>query len=304
MKYQTIMSYNRKEFLRTSAALTAGFSLAGLPMVSCADPAAEKKYGLQLYTVRNDVSKNLTSTIEYISKAGYNQIELYGFDGKTFFGKTPTEFKAMFDANKLTSPSGHYGIPDSVINGNTDAWKAITEAATIMGNEYVTVPYTNDQYRNGDGFKKYLEAINKTAELTKAAGMKLAYHNHDFEFKKVDEGKQFLELLLTQTDPGMVDFEFDLYWVVFAGEKPIDWFKKYPGRFTMWHVKDMTTNSKGDKESTQVGDGTIDFAPIFAEKKLSGLKYAFVEQEAYTMPEEQSIKKSIEFLKKKKWGNN
>ena len=134
--------------------------------------------------------------------------------------------------------------------------------------------------------------------------MKLAYHNHDFEFKKVDEGKQFLELLLTQTDPGMVDFEFDLYWVVFAGEKPIDWFKKYPGRFTMWHVKDMTTNSKGDKESTQVGDGTIDFAPIFAEKKLSGLKYAFVEQEAYTMPEEQSIKKSIEFLKKKKWGNN
>lgn len=298
------MSYNRKDFLRTSAALTAGFSLAGLPFISGATPEGKKKYGIQLYTVRNDVNKNLASTIEYVSKAGYSQVELYGFDGKTFFGKTATEFKAMFDANHLTAPSGHYGMPDSVVEGNTDGWKAITEAAAIMENKYITIPYTVDKYRNGDEFKKYVEAINKAAELTKAAGMKLAYHNHDFEFKKVDGGKQFLELLLTQTDPGMVDFEFDLYWVVFAGENPLEWFKKHPGRFSMWHVKDMTTNTKGQKESTQVGDGTIDFAPIFAEKKLAGLKYAFVEQEAYTMPEEQCIKKSIAFLKKKKWGNS
>lgn len=298
------MSYNRKEFLRTSAALTAGFSLAGLPLISNADPMKAKKYGIQLYTVRNDIAKDLASTISYVAKAGYSQVELYGFDGKTFFGKTPKEFKAMFDASHLTSPSGHYSMPDSVVHGNLEAWKNIVEAASVMGNQYVTIPYTTDKYRNGDSLKKYVEAINKVAELTKKAGMKQAYHNHDFEFKKTDDGNQLLTTLLTQTDPGMVDFEFDLYWVVFAGENPLDWFQKFPGRFTMWHVKDMTINAQGQKESTQVGDGSIDFASIFAEKKLSGLKYSFVEQEAYTMPAEQCIKKSIAFLKKKKWGNS
>lgn len=296
------MSYNRKEFLKTSAALTAGLFMSDLPLTGFAAPGGTKKYGIQLYTVRNDVNKNLASTIEYVAKAGYNQLELYGFDGKTFFGKSPKEFKAMLAASHLTAPSGHYGMPDSVVEGNTDAWKAIVEAAAIMGNKYVTIPYTNDQYRKGDGLKKYIQAINTAAELTRKAGMKLAYHNHDFEFKKNND-EQFLEVMLSQTDPSLVDFELDLYWVVYAGENPVDWFKKYPGRFTMWHVKDMTTNAKGEKESTQVGDGTIDFAPVFAQKKLAGLKYAFVEQEAYAMPEEQCIKKSIAYLKKKNWGN-
>lgn len=298
------MSYNRKQFLKTSAALAAGLCMSDLPLTGFAAPVGTKKYGIQLYTVRNDVTKNLASTIEYVAKAGYNQLELYGFDGKTFFGKSPKEFKAMLAANHLTAPSGHYGMPDAVAEGNTDEWKAIVEAAAIMGNKYVTIPYTNDKYRNGDGFKKYVEAINKVAELTKKGGMKLAYHNHNFEFNKVDGGKQFLEILLSQTDASMVDFELDLYWVVYAGENPVEWFKKHPGRFAMWHVKDLTTNAKGEKESTQVGDGTIDFTSIFAQKKLAGLKYAFVEQEAYTMPEEQCIKKSIAYLKKKKWGND
>jgi sugar phosphate isomerase/epimerase len=297
------MSYNRKEFLRTSAALSAGFSLAGLPLLSCADPSGKKKYGIQLYTVRNDISKNLASTIAYVSKAGYSQVELYGFDGKTFFGKTPKEFKAMLDANQLTAPSAHYYLPDFFYNSNTDVWKAAVEAASIMGNEYMTIPWLDDKHRTGDDFKKLIDTIGRASELTKAAGMKLAYHNHDFEFVKGADGKPFYELLLSQTDPQMVEFEMDLYWVIYSGENPVDWFKKYPGRFTMWHVKDMTINTKGNKESTQVGDGTIDFSSLFAQRKSAGLKYAFVEQEAYTMPEEQCIKKSINYLKKKNWGN-
>ena len=300
------MAYNRRSFLKTSVAATAGISLAGLPLISCANQplAGTKKYGLQLYTVRNDVAKNLAGTLDYIAKAGYSQIELYGFDGKGFFGKTPKEFKAMFDDLKLTSPSGHYNFGPILTDGNLDLWKKTIEAANIMGNEYATIPWLDANQRGADTFPKLLELVNKAAELTKAAGMKLAYHNHDFEFKKLDNGKSFLQSLLEGTDPSMVDFELDLYWVAYANEDPLAWFNKYPGRFTMWHVKDLTTNKEGKKESTQVGDGTIDFSKIFEHKKHAGLKYAFVEQEAYTMPEEECIKKSIAYMKKKDWGNS
>lgn len=299
------MSYNRRSFLKTSAAATAGISLAGLPLISCANRslADSKKYGLQLYTVRNDVAKNLTGTLDYIAKAGYSQIELYGFDGNTFFGKSAKEFKAMFDALKLSSPSGHYNFGPVLQSGNLDFWKKTIEAANIMGNEYTTIPWLDANQRGADTFPKLLELVNKAAELSKAAGMKLAYHNHDFEFKKLDNGKSFLQALLEGTDASLVDFELDLYWVAYANEDPLAWFNKYPGRFTMWHVKDLTTNKEGKKESTQVGDGTIDFSKIFEHKKHAGLKYAFVEQEAYTMPEEECIKKSIAYMKTKNWGN-
>lgn len=299
------MAYNRRSFLKTSAAATAGVSLAGLPLISCANkPLADtKKYGLQLYTVRNDVAKNLAGTLDYVAKAGYSQIELYGFDGKSFFGKSPKEFKAMLDAVKLTSPSGHYNFGPVLTEGNLDFWKKVLEAANIMGNEYATIPWLDANQRGADTLPKLVELVNKAAELTKAAGMKLAYHNHDFEFKKLDNGKSFLQTLLEGTDPSLVDFELDLYWVSYANENAIDFFNKYPGRFTMWHVKDLTTNKEGKKESTQVGDGTIDFSKIFDHKKHAGLKYAFVEQEAYTMPEEECIKKSIAYMKKKNWGN-
>ena len=299
------MSYNRRNFLKTSAAITAGVSLSGLPLLSCGIDVAgtEKKYGLQLYTVRNDVAKNLAGTLEYVAKAGYSQIELYGFDGKSFFGKSPAELKAMFDGLKLTSPSGHYNFGPVLTGGNLDFWKKVLEAANIMGNKYATIPWLDATQRGADMLPKLVELVNKAAELTKAAGLKLAYHNHDFEFKKLDNGKTFLQTLLEGTDPSMVDFELDIYWSSFMKEDAVEWFNKYPGRFTMCHVKDLTTNDKGQKESTQVGDGTIDFSRIFEHKKHAGLKYAFVEQEAYKIPEEECIKKSIAYMKKKNWGN-
>ncbi len=299
------MAYNRRSFLKTSAAATAGISLAGLPLISCATKSLTdtKKYGLQLYTVRNDVAKNLTGTLDYVAKAGYSQIELYGFDGKTFFGKSPKEFKAMLDAVKLTAPSGHYNFGPVLTEGNLDFWKKVLEAANIMGNEYATIPWLDADKRGADTLPKLVELVNKAAELTKAAGLKLAYHNHDFEFKKLDNGKSIMQTLLEGTDPSMVDFELDIYWSSFMNEDAVEWFNKYPGRFTMWHVKDLTVNKEGKKESTQVGDGTINFSKIFEHKKHAGLKYAFVEQEAYTMPEEECIKKSIAYMKKKNWGN-
>jgi sugar phosphate isomerase/epimerase len=300
------MAYSRRSFLKTSAAATAGISFASLPLISCANRslADTKKYGLQLYTVRNDVAKNLAATLEYVAKAGYSQIELYGFDGKSFFGKSPKELKAMFDGLKLTSPSGHYNFGPVLTANNLDFWKKVIDAGNAMGNEYLTIPWLDANQRGADTLPKLVELVNKAAEITKAAGMKLAYHNHDFEFKKLDNGKSFLQVLLEGTDPSMVEFELDLYWSAFMNENAVEWFRKYPGRFTQWHVKDATINAKGQKESTQVGDGSIDFASIFEHKKTAGLRYAYVEQEAYTMPEEECIKKSIAYMKKKNWGNS
>lgn len=296
------MSYNRRDFLKITGAATAALTLPPFAE-SFAAGSIKKQIGIQLYTVRNDVKKDLEGTLKYVAKAGYNQLELYGFDGKTFFGKTPKEMKALIDANKLTAPSGHYYLPAVMYENNMDLWKQCVEAGVTMGHKYMVLPWVDEAHRNADYFKQLADTINTAAELTKKAGMKLAYHNHDFEFQKGDDGKTFYEHLLDGTDKHLVDFEMDLYWVVYAGYKPIDWFKKYPGRFAMWHVKDLTINKEGKKESTQVGDGTIDFKAIYAQRSLAGLKYGFMEQEAYTMPEEECIKRSIAYMKKNNFYN-
>jgi sugar phosphate isomerase/epimerase len=293
------MDIKRRDFLKLSGAAAAGAAISGLPFESFAAGTTGKYIGMQLYTVRNDIAKDVDGTVKYVAKAGYNQIEMYGFDGTTFFGKkSPKEMKDLLSANNLSTPSGHYYLPKVMYENNMDVWKQCLEAGNALGHKYMVIPWVDEQHRNGDYFKQLAETVNNAAELTKKAGMRLAYHNHDFEFKTGDDGKTFYENMLHHTDKNLVDFEMDLYWVVYAGQKPQDWFKKYPGRFKMWHVKDMWVNKEGKKESTQVGDGTIDYKAIFAQRKLAGLKYAFMEQEAYTMPEEECIKRSIANMKK------
>jgi sugar phosphate isomerase/epimerase len=296
------MAYTRKSFLKTASLATAGMAIAP-SFLACSNGSAMQQYGIQLYTVRNDVFKNLETTLRYLAKAGYTQIELFGFDGSKFFGKTAKELKAIFDANGLTAPSGHYYLPPVLYNDDKELWKVAIDAAATMGHRYMVIPWLDDQHRSAADFQQLVGTINELAVLTKQAGMKLGYHNHEFEFGKAEDGKTFYQHLLDGTDAGLVDFEMDLYWVVYAGENPVDWFKRYPDRFSMWHIKDMTTNKKGERESTQVGDGTINFTDIFAQQQLSGLRYGFVEQEAYTMPEEECIKRSIDYLRKKSWGN-
>ena len=299
-------NYNRKEFLKTVSALTAGIAMSDT-LVACNDntTAVKENYGIQVYTVREDIKKNPEAALAYVAKAGYTQAELYGFDDvKTFWGlRTPKQVKKILDENGMVSPSCHYHLKGFMYEGKIDDWKAAVEASAILGNEYMIVPWVEKEYRSGEYYKKLVDLLGKASELTRAAGMKFAYHNHDFEFEKDADGNMFEETLLKTFTQEQMEFELDLYWVVYAGHNPVDWFKKYPGRFTMWHVKDLTTNREGIKESTQVGDGVVDFTSIYAQRKLSGLKYGYVEQEAYTMPEEECIKRSIEYMKKKKWYN-
>jgi len=294
------MNYNRKTFIKTTALATAGILTSDI--LKAAEWKRKQKFGIQLYTVRIDAKKDIVSTIQYVARAGYSQLETYGFDGKHFFGKTPKEFKQLLDDNNMVSPSGHYGSGGVLFDGKMDYWKTCLDAAAELGSKFVIVPYIEEKYRTEESYKKAFESINVMAELTKKAGMKLAYHNHEFEFKQMANGKTVFENLLLNTDASMMDMEMDLYWVVYGGSNPVEWINKYPGRFSMWHIKDMTTED-GKRKSTQVGDGTIDFASVFALRKKAGLQYGYVEQEEYSMPEEECIKKSIAYLKKKKWGN-
>ncbi len=138
------------------------------------------------------------------------------------------------------------------------------------------------------------QRLNEAGELTKKAGIQMAYHNHDFEFKDFG-GQTGYDILLKETDPKLVKMEMDIYWIVRGGTDPVTLFKKHPGRFALWHVKDM--DKANPKLNTEIGTGSINFRKIFANAKLAGLDYAFVEQENFKIDPYQSIAQSAVYLK-------
>lgn len=288
----------RRKFIQTGSLLTATM-MAGNAFGSYF--ILHKDVGLQLYTVRDEL-KNLDNAIKQVSLAGYNNLELYGYDYKTrlFFGKTVQQFSDLLKQNNLKTASGHYGISDMLYEPvyNWDSWKKLLEDATILGNKYVVIPHLDDSHRTAEDYKRIADRLNKGGEMSKAAGLTTAYHNHNFEFDKLGDTCGF-EILLKGTDPKLVKFEMDLYWVHYAEQNPTEWFAKYPGRFPMWHIKDMAASTPGQPkgQTCEVGKGIIDWKEIFAKKRVAGLEYAFVEQEQYTRPVFESIKISADYMK-------
>lgn len=283
----------RRDFIKQSSLLSAGLMMNPSEFLK-----KQKHVGIQLYTLRELVAKNPASVYENIAAAGYKEVEMFGLgaDGK-FFGLTSAETKNIFKANGLKSPSGHY-MPEKFLfdSGNGDDVKMICDAANVLGNKYFIIPWMSPERRkNIEQYKALAGRINKAAEMCKAAGLQLAYHNHDFEFDNMN-GQTGYDVLMNETDKDLVKFELDLYWVVRAGLNPVDLFKKQPGRFHLWHVKDM---NKADKtQNTEVGNGSVDFKTIFANAKLSGVKHYMMEQENNYKPDFYgSIKTSCGYIK-------
>lgn len=272
---------------------------AALLVPSFACVASDKKsVGLQLYSLRDELPKDVKGTIAKVAKAGFKEVETYGFSIKDqFWGLTPAEFKKLLDDNGLTAPSGHYGLGSYLTDGNTEELKAAIAAAKVLGSEYVTIPWLDESIRkSADDYKKIAVKINEAGKLAKEAGIRLAYHNHNFEFEKQGDTTGY-EILLKGTDKNLVDFELDLYWVVRSGNDPIKLFKENPGRFTMWHVKDM--DKANPALNAEVGTGAINFKPIFADAKLSGMKHFFVEHETNYKPNPiGSVTASCAYIKK------
>lgn len=287
------MVTRRNFVINTSLAATAVLALPSL-----AFSMDKKEIGLQLYTLRDELPKNVKATLEKVAEAGFTTVETYGFSIKDqFWGLSPIELKKILDTNGLRAISGHYNLGSFLADGNTTELKAAIEAAKILKSEYLTIPWIDEPLRKDiKDYKVIATRLNEAGKMCQKSGLKLVYHNHDFEFQKHD-GITGYEILLKETDKDLVYFELDLYWVVRSGNDPVKLFTANPGRFKMWHVKDM--DKLNPTQNTEIGSGSIDFKTIFAAAKQSSMKHFFVEQENnYNPNPSASIKTSCDFISK------
>jgi sugar phosphate isomerase/epimerase len=262
---------------------------------------AQKKWGgMTLYTVRNEMGKDPRATLKEVADLGYKYIEAVDYKDGKFYGMTPDEFKSYLKSLGLIPISVHMG---SMTLDNADKLVADVKAA---GFKYFIAPvppmgmFKYDPKTKTLGMEgtmeRLAEILNTVAQKAKAAGLEFLYHNHDFEFQANKDGVIPIEYLLEKLDPKYVNFQMDLYWVTKAGADPVAYFQKYPGRFKIWHVKDMDEQGR----FAPVGKGKIDFARILKHKKLSGMKYYIVEQDQVFdgMTPLEAIKVSKDGLKK------
>lgn len=235
--------------------------------------------GLALYTVRDAMGENAKETLRAVADAGYENIEAASYADGKFYEMAPEEFKSYLDEIGLSPVSTHQG---SVTMENADQMMADVKAA---GFEYFVIPVPpmgmftfnmENRTMNMKGTAAELaEILDTLGEKANKAGLKLLYHNHDFEFMKNDNGVVIIDYLLENCNPELVNFQMDLYWVTKAGADPVAYFDKYPGRFKIWHVKDMDDQGR----FAPVGQGNIDFNSILDQKEKSGMLYYMVEQD-------------------------
>lgn len=241
--------------------------------------AQDQMGGLALYTVRDDMGTNAKATLQAVADTGYKNIEAAGYKDGQYYGMSPKDFKAYVKQIGLKPISTHQS---EVTLDNMDTMFADAKAA---GFKYFVVPippmglFNYNQETQTMGMTGTVEnlakIIDEMGEKAHKAGLKLLYHNHDFEFKKNEDGIVPIDYLLENCNPKYVNFQMDLFWVTKAGADPIAYFKKYPKRFKIWHVKDMDDQGR----FAPVGTGNIDFGKILGQKKLSGMKYYMVEQD-------------------------
>lgn len=226
-----------------------------------------EKIGVQLYTVRDQMKVSVEKTLADVAAIGYQEVEFAGY-----FNRPPRAIKQLLDRNGLKSPSGHIGI--DLLRG---PWNRTLDESAEIGHKYLVVAWLDNKDRASvDTLKKVAETFNRAAEDAKRYKIKLAYHNHDFEFTQV-EGRRMYDILLEETDPKLVQMEMDLYWIIKGGGSPEQYFSRWPGRFPMVHVKDG--GPPPEYAMTEVGKGVIKWAELFARQKQAGIKHFFVEHD-------------------------
>lgn len=228
-----------------------------------------ERVGIQLYTVRAEMRRDLEGTLRRIAGIGYREVEFAGY-----FGRTPAQIRATLEQNGLSAPSTHIGY-DLIASG----WDRALDDALACGHRYVTIPWLpTDARQSVDSWRRVAETFNRAADAARKRGLLFAYHNHDFEFVRVGDVVPF-DLLLRETDPALVHFQMDVFWVVKGGGDPAAYLRAHPTRFTMLHVKD----SGGPPAHAQVdvGKGVIDFAAILRQDadQRRVIRHVFVEHD-------------------------
>jgi sugar phosphate isomerase/epimerase len=266
---------NRRQFVTKSSQAAA--LLALFPSVSCASKMVSSNgiftdFGIQLWTLRDIINANPKDTISQIAKMGFTQIESFEGEKGIFWGMKPAEFKTFLDGEGLKIIGSHCNWKENL------AQKAADVAS--IGGKYLACPWLGPQ-KSIEDFKQYADAFNKAGEICKKEGITFAYHNHDYSFKEL-EGQIPQQVMMDLTDPELVKFEMDMYWVVTAGIDPVAYLTKYKNRFKMCHIKDRNKNATEAFDSCTLGTGIIQYPELLKAAKANGMEYFIYEQEKYS----------------------
>ncbi len=273
---------SRRKFLQTTGTLAYGAMF--LPNLDFADDY-RKNPGLQLYSVRKEMLDAPIPTLQKVAAFGIKQIESAGSSKGHYYGLTPQEMRNICKDLGMTVRSGHVALDKN--------WLKTLDEAAASGQEYLIISSLPSEGQTIDNYKAVAQQFNDAGVEAKKRGIRFGYHNHDFEFEK-EKGRVLYDVLLEETEPAFVYMELDLGWVVATGNDPLAYFKKYPGRFPLWHLKDMDLKKK---ESTEFGKGGLNIKSMFANAKQSGLRYFFIEQEEYSVNAFESIQYDLNYLK-------
>jgi sugar phosphate isomerase/epimerase len=262
---------DRRKFLAALGGATAGLALgaAATAMHACSPTGGRRgaidRVGLQLYTVRSLMERDVTGTLEQVAEIGYREVEFAGY-----YDQPLDQLRQLLDRLELTAPSAHF--PFEALEG--EQWERTRETAQALGHSYLVIPWIPaDARRSLDDYRRVAARLEETGARVAEAGLRLAYHNHEFEFEPIDGAIPYD--ILAGTDPDLVALQLDLFWIRQAGQDPVAYFDRYPGRFPSVHVKDMTA----DGTMVDVGSGVIDWRGIFAHADTAGIRHYFVEHD-------------------------
>jgi sugar phosphate isomerase/epimerase len=289
----------RRDFIKTAATgmtvIAVGNALPGCGSNRLLSKDAITEFGIQLYTLRDVLPADPKAIFKQLASFGFTLIESYEHDNLgMFWGMGNKDFKKMMDDLGLRIVGSH-------CKPGRD-FESKAGAAAAIGMEYLVCPsLDNERTMNADECKKVADQFNNWGTVCRSKGMRFAYHNHENTFLPRGNGLIPQQYFLENTDPALVDFEMDIYWVVTAGQDPNTWLKKYPGRFKLSHVKDRKANVPlTQREAFSVlGQGMIDLPSILSVAKQNGMKYFFNEQDqTYNVPVMEAVKQNAEYLKK------
>lgn len=277
-------SIDRRRFLKTSSASALGLVvLSPLGLTSC-NPADRKSIGvgLQLYSIRDAMTTDVPGSLTKVSDLGYKYVELANYSDGKFYGYSPTEFKKMVSDLGMDVLSSHTQVESAGIT--LDNAKIMADAHAEVGVKYCIQPWVEEADRNIESYKKMIGDLNEVGGIMKNVGIQFGYHNHNFEFESINGVVPYYDLFMPEMDADLITMEIDLYWVTKAGQDPVEMFNKYPGRFQLFHMKDMYSSQAPyfdvvKDDISPVGEGVIDFKRILAVKEVAGMKHLFVEDD-------------------------
>ena len=257
--------------------------------------------GLQLFTIRDALEQDPVGSLKKASKMGYEDVEIYGYDIEkgSYYGYPAADFKKILEDVNMTASSGHYDF-SSYFMASPDELKAYVDhciiGAKALNTKYITWPWLHPDYRSLENFKLMPEKLNAIGEQVKAAGLAFAYHNHDFEFTDYN-GENGYDIILRNTDPETVKLQMDMYWIAHSSPKgPIQLIRENPGRYVMWHIKDM---DKVTRDYSEMGNGSIDYVSILSEIPKNDLEYYYIEQGGnFAKSSMESIRTSAKYFKR------